>query len=78
MNAAANKPTSVSKKTKRRKPNPTLRNCRKPEPIRNSAFRRLKKKTFKRFGSLAVRQPELPIVSMNMVFKSGGTFRAGG
>ncbi|MDQ3712789.1 MAG: insulinase family protein, partial [Acidobacteriota bacterium] len=73
-NAAANKPTSVSDKDKK-KVEPDA--SKLPKPGANPKFNLPPIEKMKLSNGLdvwVVRQGELPIVSMNLVLKSGGTF----
>jgi zinc protease len=72
MNQAANTPTSKSSEKKTEPDTSKL-----PKPGANPRFNLppiVKNKLSNGMEVWTVRQPELPIVSMNMVFKSGGTF----
>ena len=71
MNAAVNKQASVSKKEKS-----TIDNSKLPKPTANPKFTLPTVEKTKLSNGLEVwlvKQTELPIVSMNMVFKSGTT-----
>jgi zinc protease len=73
-NDAANKPTSVSSEEKK-KTAPDASKLPKPGPNPKFALPPIEKsKLSNGLEVWTVRQSELPIVSMNMVFKSGGTF----
>jgi len=76
MNAAANKPTSVSDDKKKKS---TPGTAQLPKPAADPKFSLPPIEKTKLSNGLevwTVRQTELPIVSMNMVFKTGGTFEA--
>lgn len=73
MNAAANKPTSVGDDKKKITPD----GSKLPKAGADPKFSLPPIEKAKLSNGLevwTVRQPELPIVSMNMVFKTGGTF----
>ncbi len=73
MNAAANKPTSVSDDKKKAAPD----GSKLPKAGADPKFNLppiVKSKLSNGLEVWTVNQPELPIVSMNMVFKTGGTF----
>ncbi len=76
MNAAANKPTSVAADTKKKT---TPDAAKLPKAGLDPKFSLPPIEKTKLSNGLEVwmvRQTELPIVSMNMVFKTGGTFEA--
>ncbi|MGI8639995.1 MAG: M16 family metallopeptidase [Pyrinomonadaceae bacterium] len=75
MNAAANRPTSVSDK-KKDDGKITSQEAKLPKPGPNPKFALpaiQKSKLTSGLEVWTVRQPELPIVAMNLVLKSGGT-----
>ena len=76
MNAAANKPTSVSD-DKKKKTTPDASMLPKAGADPKFSLPPIEKtKLSNGLEVWTVRQTELPIVSMNMVFKTGGTFEA--
>ena len=76
MNAAANRPTSVSD-DKKKKTTPDATKLPKAGADPQFSLPPIEKmKLSNGLEVWTVRQTELPIVSMNMVFKTGGTFEA--
>jgi len=76
MNAAANKPTSVTDDKKKKLTPSTTRLPKAGADPKFSLPPIEKTKLSNGLEVWTVRQTELPIVSMNMVFKTGGTFEA--
>ncbi len=76
MNAAANKPTSVTTDDKKKSTPDTAKLPKAGADPKFSLPPIEKTKLSNGLEVWTVRQTELPIVSMNMVFKTGGTFEA--